>query len=152
MTTMPRWAPVISILIGNELGACRERLRVSEGTQGPLPGVWRIVKVQRDLYDITAGGDFGQSLIILNADGTYTVDKTALFPVSGDGHWSVKTRPGDAGTTVILKPEDGRAAAYQMTYDTIGGEEKIVARFTTVSDNTYRYQLEKVSSPEKDTP
>jgi hypothetical protein len=117
-------------------------------TTATFAGTWTIVKAVRNLDDITAGCDFGRSLITLNKDGTYTVERTALFVVTRNGNWTVRKQPG--GDIITLKPaESSPAATFEMQSDTTGNENNIIARFTTASSNTYQYLLKKISPEEK---
>ncbi|MBS1605318.1 MAG: DUF5004 domain-containing protein [Bacteroidetes bacterium] len=120
-------------------------------TTTPFTGTWTIVKAVRNLDDITAGCDFGRSLITLHSDGTYTVERTALFPVTRDGSWTVRKHPG--GDIITLNPAaSSPPAAFEMQSDTTGDGNNIIAKFTTRSSNTYQYLLKKISPKEKSKP
>jgi len=141
----------LAVLLVFLAGACKPRQRAGDETRAAYAGSWKIIRAARNLYDITAGCDFGRSLITLNADGTYTVDKTALFAVTGDGDWSVRKQP--AGDIIVLQPERTTPArAYEMQADTTGDAGNIIAQFTTAGSNTYQYLLKKIAPKEKDKP
>lgn len=129
-------------------GACKPGQRDTDGTRAPFAGTWTIVKAVRNLDDITAGGDFGRSLITLNKDGTYTVEKSALFMVTTDGNWDVRKDPG--GDIIVLRPAGGATAAgYEMRSDTTGDGRNVIVSFSTGSANTYQYLLKKIAPQEK---
>lgn len=142
---MIRLYPTIcAMLLALFTTSCSTNHQADEEPKGPFPGTWKITKVMRNLDDITSGCDFGPSLITLNADGTYTVDKTAPFTVTTNGQWSLKQRSGD--DIIILHPTN--VTPFEMRYDTSGGTEKIIAEFSTGSGNHYRYLLRKTPPTE----
>lgn len=133
---------LFAVLLVLLTSACKQAQR--DETRASYAGTWAIVKAVRNLDDITAGCDFGRSLITLNKDGTYTVEKTALFIVRRDGDWTVRKQAG--GDIIVLKPaESSPAAAYEMQSDTTGDGSNIIAKFTTGSSNTYQYLLKKTA-------
>jgi len=141
----------LALLLVFLAGACKPEQRTGDKTTAAYAGSWKIIRAARNLYDITAGCDYGRSLITLNTDGTYTVDKTALFAVTRNGDWSVRKQP--AGDIIILQPGGTTPArAYEMQSDTTGDAGNIIAKFTTASSNTYQYLLKKIAPKEIDKP
>jgi hypothetical protein len=137
---------LFTVLLVSLTGACRSAQ--GDETRAPFAGVWTIAKAVRNLDDITSGCDFGRSLITLNKDGTYTVERTALFTVTRDGTWTVRKQAG--GDIIVLQPGEGAlASAYEMQADTTGDGSHIIAKFTTSSSNTYQYLLKKLAPKEK---
>ena len=109
-----------------------------------MSGAWKIVKVIRNTDDITAGNDFGQSLMMLNANGTYSIGKTALFVVNKNGRWLATPQSG--GYSIVLKPQEGGATLpYKMRYDSSRLGKHITVNFITAGNNTYQYVLEKIN-------
>jgi hypothetical protein len=142
---------VLAVLLVLLAGACKPEQRAGDEARAAYAGSWTIVKAVRNLDDITSGCDFGRSLITLNADGTYTVDKTAMFIVTKNGDWAVRKQ--SAGDIIVLKPSaGGPAPAYEMQSDTTGNAGNIIANFTTGSSNTYEYILKKIVLKEKSKP
>ena len=139
---------IFSVFLAFLFGSCGQGSPANTGAKASLSGAWRINKVVRNLDDITANGDFGQCVLTLDADSTYTVDKTTLFVVNKEGSWSVRRQSG--GELIVLKPREGDpTATYELRYDTSGGGEHIRVNFTTGGYNTYQYLLERVTPQEK---
>lgn len=136
---------VYSCFLAVFIGSCGRGTPLTPGAMASIPGTWKIVKAVRNQDDITAGSDFGGSLITLDADGTYSLGKTAPFVVTSNGSWAASARPG--GYSVVLKPrQDDPTGTYEMWYDTSGDRKNITVNFTTAGSNAYQYILERVNS------
>jgi len=144
MTYLNPKRAVYSGLLAVLFASCRQGTPTMAGAMTSLAGQWKITKVLRNWDDITAGNDFGQSLITLDADNTYTLSRAAIFVVDQDGRWFSRVRTG--GYSIILEPrEAGHTSTYEIMYDSSGGTKNMTVLFSTASGNTYRYTLEKVN-------
>lgn len=137
-----------ALLLACLTGACTQSPKQNEETFARYAGEWKITKAVRNLDDITNGCDFGRLLITLNKDGSYTVEKTALFAVTRNGVWTTKQQ-----NIIVLTPHGAADKdVYEMQANALGDSVALIANFTTGSDNTYHYILKKIASKEKAKP
>ena len=72
----------------NEFKNTNPSVDLTEADKTPV-GVWKILRATRNGEVITDKMDFTQFRLLLNENGTYTIDDSLPFIVSENGTWSI---------------------------------------------------------------
>ncbi len=108
-------------------------------------GSWRIIKATRNGSEITSSMDFSRFRLILNHDGTYSIDNYLPFVVSEtSGQWKLND-PYYPFLLYFYQPgEIEKETVANMSYQIYGDRRRIVLSFSPgCQSNTYSYTFEK---------
>jgi len=111
-----------------------------------IEGIWQLKTVARNLIDITKEMDFNRFRLILNEDGSYTMENYLPFAVKKEGQWRVDD-PQYPFYLILRENGSGEDISIALKYPIVNGKRNISIDVSPgCSKNSYTYVFEKIDN------